>query len=66
MTKLLYGDEDLRTALFAAIVKAGGTLDISFEEFGEAALMAKIGDVRPAVERTANGLRLAIAPKAEG
>lgn len=66
MAKLLHGDEDLRTALIAAILNGDGVLDVPFEALGEAALIAKIGDVRPAIERTANGVRYTIAPKEEG
>lgn len=64
--KRLYGDEDLRTGLIAAILNSGGALDVSFEAFGEASLTAKVGEVRPAVERTATGLRFILAPKQEG
>ncbi|MEV0584071.1 hypothetical protein [Nonomuraea sp. NPDC050310] len=64
--RIIYGDEDLRTALIAAIIKGGGELDVSFEALGEAALTAKIGEVRPAMERVANGVRCTIAASKAG
>ncbi|MFF0864192.1 hypothetical protein ACFYUV_20705 [Nonomuraea sp. NPDC003560] len=64
--KRLFGDEDLRTCLIAAIIKDGGSLEVSFDAFGEAALTAKIDDVRPTVERTATGLRFTLTRREEG
>ena len=60
-TRSIYNQEELNVALIAAILKHEGTLDISFEAFGEASVVAKLGSVRPAMERTATGLRFVLA-----
>lgn len=56
----IYRTEDLMTALFAALAKNGGTLELTFEELGEAAITEQGGDAAIAVERTASGMRYAV------
>lgn len=49
--------EDLKAAMIAAIMNAGGDIEVTFEQLGEASLTEKEGMVSVAVERTAAGVR---------
>ncbi|NRQ40685.1 hypothetical protein HII36_54080 [Nonomuraea sp. NN258] len=56
---------EAKAALFAILLQGGGgPIEVSFEAVGEAAFMAKTGDVRVAMERTATGVRYGIEESA--
>lgn len=53
----IHDASSLKTGLIAAIMNAGGSLEVTFEQLGEAAITEKSGEVAIAVERTATGVR---------
>jgi hypothetical protein len=58
----IHKPEDLKTALIAAIMNAGGSIEVTFEQLGEASITEKTGDVAIFVERTATGVRYLLGP----
>ena len=63
--KFIASDEDLRTAIIAALIKNGGTLDVNFEELGEATTVCKLNTIRISFERTSNGARYRMVNRAQ-
>lgn len=57
--------EDLKAAMIAAIMNAGGDIEVTFEQLGEASLTEKEGMVSVAVERTAAGVRYFLTEDSE-
>lgn len=56
----IYSDEDLRVALLVLLLQAGGSVEVGLEAFGEAMASVKFRAVAFSMERTAQGIRVAV------
>lgn len=58
--------EDVRTALLAVLMNAGGSIDLSFADWGEAMIAVKTLSAGIALERSPDGIRLSIGQDSIG